>query len=691
MNRLKVVRLALAVCALCATVAVSLGPVGAKSSGASIVVRSSRVQFDIGDRIDWTIDWTKLAAGTSAEQVVVDLDGQHEFIEGSVEAPHGWTVEFSEDGETYSDSSRGFIRFLRFSNDEVSSGGTRVSVPIARPIPPIVTAANGGDGYIPMLAGDRVFAIWHHLPATGSPAASVVCIDTVTGKGCPGYPKLLGMQTSFNQGGGVYVNRKLFFKNRDATTHGVMCWDTVTDNSCGYVPIATLGPVTGGGGGNGGFDQFSSPVVYDGRMYFAAQNHRVYCFDPETSAICDDYTLAGKAMARGGETHVTTVRPNDIISHDGRLYFSLANSWPSWAPALGTKIECFDLETNAPCVGFGNAGVVSENQGTTYMFTRYDALGAPIGFCMGAQLNAKLRPAQGSIPCYDFDGSNRTLITSTVAFAQRQLFAIEEATIGTRTFFGHHDLNGGYCYDWSTSAPCAGANFNADGVATKTTAEEFYGFVKRGRCAIGLGHKGIFMSVDPLTGASPCLQIDDSSFVAAAETRYCRDTKYLDGWSGVRTTDVNAPDFSKLDIVVSDGTTRESGDLLAGPVDLSTMNSTDPLAVRVTASLLPSADPWKSATPAVEFFLKGSNQFCFQTVAKPMPTTETDLVVDVITDEGKSRRMVAPDPVLLKTGALLTELPATGNDALSPTLWALSVIAGGLGARSYRRRRVARR
>lgn len=686
MNGLKIVRLALAVSALCATMAVSLGSVGAKSSGASLVVRSSRVQFDIGDRIDWTIDWTKLAAGTSAEQVVVDLDGQHEFVEGSVEVPRGWSVEFSEDGETYSESSRGYIRFLRFSNDDVASGGIRVSVPLARPIPPIVTAANGGDGYIPMLAGDRVFAVWHHLPATGSPAASVVCIDTVSGKGCPGYPKLLGMQTSFNQGRGVYVNRKLFFKNRDATTHGVMCWDTVADESCGYVAIATLGPVTGGAGGDGGWDQFSSPISYDGKMYFAGQNHRMYCFDPTSREICDGYTLAGKPMARASETHITTRLLNDVVSHGERVFFSLATTWSDNPLPLGTKIECFDLETNATCAGFGTAGVITENASTPYIFTRYNAAGSPVGFCLGVRSGAGEAPVQATVPCYDYDGTTRTTIPSKVPFAQFRPYNVEEATIGTRTFFGRYSTLGAYCYDWSTSAPCAGANFDTTGRATKTTAEHFYGFAARGNCMVGLGHRGIFMSIDPLTGATPCLQIEDSSFIAAADSRYCRDTKYLDGWSGVRKVDADSADFSMLDIVVSDGVTRESGDLLAGLVDLSTMNQTDPLAVKVTASLLPSADPWKSATPAVEFLLKGSNQFCFQTVAKPMPTSETEVIVDVITDEGKSRKMVEPDPVLLKTGALRSEIPATGTDSLSSLAWAVAVILCGSAALRVRRR-----
>lgn len=684
-------------------------PAVASSAGADLHVRSEQKDYEPGQRLDWTVDWTKVTEGTSAEDVVVNLDGPHQVVDGSVEAPEGWTVQYSTDGETWSDDASGRVTHLRFSHPSVRGGSQIVDVQIPRPIPPIVTAASGGDGYIPMMAGDRIYAVWHHLPATGSPAASMVCIDTITGTACPGYPKLLGRQSSYNQGQGIYLNRKLYFKNRGATTHGVQCWDTLTEESCGYEPVATLGPVTGTAGGDGGWDQFSSPILYEGRMYFAAHDHRMYCFDPDSGTVCDDYGLAGVARARWGERHVTTRLLNDVVAHDGRVYFSLATAWGDGPLPLSTKVDCFDLKAKAPCTGFGVNGVVSETEGTPYLFLRRNGAGIPTGFCLGVRSGSDDLPAQATTPCYDFDGKNRSPIASAPAFAQFRPYNVEETTIGTRTFFGRYSSLGAYCYDWSTAAPCTGTYFDAAGKSTQTTREHFYGFVARGGCMVGLGHKGIFMSVDPMTGATPCQHLTDTSNVASLKSAFCRDTRYVDGWTKASLAGAAVEDFSRLDVAISDGTDSVVGDMRTGVFDLTALSLGARIKIDVDATVNPGRDPWRTREPRVQMEYTGSRQFCFQTVVEPAPPpSKPNVVVDVVTDEGGTTESVVPDPTPADTGDPdipassvpgidvtsvsltrgTTALPATGSGSGTAGLLAMAVavmVAGWLSRRYARR------
>lgn len=702
--------------ALAAVLALAVPVLSHAATQGELVVRSSRVDYEVGQRVDWTVDWLDgQPADPDADDVVVSLDGPHEFIEGSVQMPRGWSVSYSGDGDTFVDEPAGLVTHLKFAREPVTipAGVAASSAPrdivlqllVPRPIPPIVTARNGGDGYIPMLAGDRIYAVWHHMAAGANPEPNMVCIDTLTGKACPNYPKVLGWQTSFNQGQGVFVNGKIYIKNRDATTHGVLCWNTRTEQSCGYSPVATLGPVTGGAGGDGGWDQFSSPVVHNGRLFFAGHNYRVYCFDPNTEKVCADYGLAGKASARVGETHVTTRRLNDVVYHGGRMIFSLATSWMDVPIPLGTKDFCFDLDAGAPCPDWGINGVVTETAGTAYTFTRYDASGIPIGYCHGVQSGAGEAPLQPTVPCYDFNGKNRTTIPAVQPFGQFRPYNVEEDTLGTRTFFGRYSTLGAYCYDWATSAPCKGTFFDVNGRSTQSLAEHFYGFVHRGGCMVGLGHKGIFVSVDPFSGASPCRELTDASAVASASSRFCRDTKYLDGWRLAKLSGVLAADFSKFQVSVTDGVSTVAGDMLNSDLALAGLDPGRDVQVSLSATVNPTADPWSKDTPRLNLLYGGSNQFCFQTVAKAITKP---LVVEAETNGLTDAEEVVVDPTPddegepSEAGTFVKEqeleqlstnagppskgtLPATGNSPAELLGLALALAATGGVLRARRR------
>lgn len=687
----------------------SLAPVATRAAApGELTVRSSRVDYEVGQRVDWTVDWRDFQPGDAdRDDVIVNLNGPHDFVIDSIEMPRGWSVMYSEDGVNFETSPTTKVSHLKFAYHATGRfpaavaavalpGDILVQTPIPQPIPPITTARNGGDGYIPILAGDRIYGVWHHMAAGANPEPHMVCIDTLTGKACPNYPKPLDWQTSYNQGQGIFIDGKIYIKNRDATTHGVYCWDTATEDSCGYRPVAILGPVTGTAGGNGGWDQFSSPVLHRGRLFFAGHDFRVYCFNPESETACADYGPRGKPTARFGERHETTRRINDVVYHDGKMIFSLATSWGDVPVPLGAKDSCFDLDAGAPCQDWGLNGVVTETTGTAYTFTRYDAAGNPIGYCHGVQSGAAEVPLQSTVPCYDFAGRNRTTIPSAQAFGQFRPYNVEEGTLGTRTMFGRYSTVGAYCYNWATSAPCAGTYYDVNGRSTQSLAEHFYGFVPRGDCMVGLGHRGIFMSIDPLTGGSPCRQVSESKVLASAESRYCRDTKHLDGWRLAIVSDISSTDVSRLEATISDGTNVANPNLRAGSASLTALDATKSLRVDVQATVNALANPWSKGEPMLNLLYSGSSQFCFQTVAK---ATTAPIGVEVESNGLTDKEEVVVDPTPLDIGEPNesstfvgkptndARLPATGSSPVLPVAIASAACAGGV-AMVVRRRAV---
>jgi hypothetical protein len=646
---------------------------------AEVIIVEETVAYEEGQRLDWIVDYVKEDRDPE-EAVVVDLHGPHELLPGTIEMPRGWSVEFSRDGITWDDDDSGEISHLRFLNDDLADDGTIVDVAIPQPVPQIATASGSGDGYIPILAGDRLYATWHHMPAS-----SMVCIDTRTGAKCPGYPKALGMQSSYNTGQGFVHERRIYTKNRDATTHGVLCWSLAAERSCGYTPIATLGPVTGTAGGEGGWDQFSSPVRRGDRLYFAGHDHRVYCFDMDARAICAGYDLDGRASARDGESHVTTRRLNDVIRVGEKMIFSLATSWADGPVPLGAVVHCFDMDADAPCAGFGTSGKVTENSGTAYIFPRLNASGDVVGYCHGVRTEAVA-------PCYDLDGSSRSTIAAPVPFRQFRPYNVEEAIIGTRMFVGRYSDYGAYCYDWATAAPCTGAHFDANGRSGRSLAEHFYGFVTRGQCVVGLGHKGIFMSVDPETGAVPCREVTDTSYVASAASRYCANTRRLDGWRNVRLAGADPEDFSVLELTVSDGITTKTESLLDGRIGLRVMDTARTLRLDLVATVRPGASSWDTGDPRLELVYDGSHQFCFRTKTVPLPPEPVGPLVPqiIVTDtDGDTDSAFVISQEFADEGLTNEQLgliPAVGWSAGWMVVLGGALVAAGIAVTGRRRR-----
>jgi len=369
------------------------------------------------------------------------------------------------------------------------------------------------------------------------------------------------------------------------------------------------------------------------------------------------------------------------------MIFSLATSWTDSPIPLRTVVHCFDLADHAPCAGFGTAGKVTENAGTAYIFPRLDASGDVIGYCHGVRF-------ESTVPCYDPNGSSRTTIPAPMAFKQFRPYNVEEAILGTRMFTGRYSDLGAYCYDWATSKACTGTHFDANGRSGKTLAEHFYGFVSRGRCMIGLGHRGIFMSVDPETGAVPCREVTDTSYVASASSRYCANGRRLDGWQYVRLAGADPEDFSRLDLTVTDGVTTKTENLLDGRMGLRVMAVDRNLRLDLTATVRPGATSWDAGDPRLELAYEGSHQFCFKTKTLPLPPDPVGPLVPqiIVTDsDGDTDSSFVISEELEGQGLTNEELgliPAVGlPTAVFLSVSAVLVVLGGALVVSRRRDR----
>ena len=121
------------------------------------------------------------SATNPVQSTVVALSGPQVLDPASIKAPGGTTVTYSLDGTSFTPNSAG-ARFVKFSG-ALAVGGNGVATPLSGPATSIKTSG-GGDGYYPILDGDRVLNVWHHSGGGGK----IDCHVIATGAECLGFP-----------------------------------------------------------------------------------------------------------------------------------------------------------------------------------------------------------------------------------------------------------------------------------------------------------------------------------------------------------------------------------------------------------------------------------------------------------------------------------------------------------------------
>ena len=143
---------------------------------------------------------------------------------------------------------------------------------LAKPQPP-TSQGTGGDGYVPILVGSKVFAFFHHSYPT-----SVTCIDRTTGTRCPGYPILTNMNSTSEEGRAAVVGDRIYVTLQAGGAYaqtaplGVYCWDAAAAQPCGYVVVERFRSTSN--------PSASGPLVVGGKIYLVGDGGKLYCVDP---------------------------------------------------------------------------------------------------------------------------------------------------------------------------------------------------------------------------------------------------------------------------------------------------------------------------------------------------------------------------------------------------------------------------
>ncbi len=541
-----------------------------------------------GDTVKWVVDYTDNGTGAAPASITDPIAGAQSYVPGSLSVPPGWTPSWSKDGTTFEGTDAGTATTaVRASDPSARPGGTSVDSALLPPVQAVATAT-GGDGFTPILyrAGDRTEAwnIFHH---SNAPAAALVCTDLTTGKACAGgpWPKPLNAAPgAFGSGATADLSSTLteqyvfdpdragvvYYPALSSASVGVGCLDLAARENCGFFPLVARGGSPSSVNGLGGI------VTQGGDLYAVASTGQVLCLVMATRTPC------------AGQPYAPIVSPNNDqpgIGHsdylgamtvgDGKIYASSSpntSSTGAHAPVLG----CFDPATHAACAGFSSPWPLGATGNYTYnAYLGYDTAGHADGVCATV-----VTGGSPSTTCYGFSGSPHaapalgTLPSGVLTFTPETYAGTDGHTRSYMGMWGGAVAGATVCYDWTTAAPCPGFPAYHPGVNGGQTRDYGYANDTTSGCMYGLGDAGVLFSLDPTTGASPCLRSGATVRVSPAAFYCDGGTGHVRGYRDARLSDIDMATVnlgaSSATVTDGDGATIVTSVIAAdGSIDLS--------------------------------------------------------------------------------------------------------------------------
>ncbi|MGA4544081.1 DUF7617 domain-containing protein [Uniformispora flossi] len=600
---------------------------------------------DHGDTLDWTVRYRNATTGdTPAPASVTDriagAGSAQTYVPGSLKVPPGWTAGWSTDGTTFGTADTGAATTaVRAQNSLALAGGTSLATLALGPVKP-TPQPTGGDGFTPVLhrtaSGEiESWNIYHHAAPT---APQVVCINLTLGQPCAGgpwprplntTPGPLGSGATGNIGSPLTPQYVLDPGNPDqllypavtASAVGVGCLDLTARANCGFVPLATMG------GSPSSANNLAGLVQVGDNLYGVPNTGQVLCMTLATRTPCAGQPFAPIVAANHDLPGTPAALYLGGLTTVGSRVFASSSpqgggSTVSGPPALG----CFDTATATTCAGWTTPHTAGPSSAyyTYNAFAAYNTAGQADGVCTSTAGGPNVLTT-----CYGLDGSAHAAPTSLNSLAGTTLtFSPETVTTpaGTRSYFpawGGSLAGGTICHDWTTAAPCAGFPLPAThpGVNGGATRDYGYTYDATSRCLIGLGDAGYLFSLDPTTGASPCVHSGASVTLKPADF-YCDGSSgNIQGYTRARLTGL---DLTHVDMAASratvtdpDGTVIATPGLAAdGTVDLTGIDPAAHPSITVTAQLvLTTAGDFDNGNhPALVVEYKGdAPQICFKT------------------------------------------------------------------------------
>ncbi|MER5353939.1 hypothetical protein ABT093_26840 [Kitasatospora sp. NPDC002551] len=644
------------------------------------VATGSTTQTTHGDTVRWVVSATNpdtVPVSTTVTDAIQGGPGSspqtQTYVPGSLQVPPGFSKQWSTDGgATFASTDQGAsTNVVQATNPMLAAPATGAVVQIPPPFTPVNTAT-GGDGFTPILytatingvPTPEIWNIYHH---GFSNTASVFCTDLLTNSPCPtpsgaptSWPQPLNSSTPGGTTGDLGSTRtptyvqdgsKLYYAAVSRVTYaviGVGCIDLQAQASCGFTPLQTgTGSVIGG--------VVEAP---NGLIYAVSGTGEILCYDPDGNLSCGTFPSGlptNEGQGGFGGDYVGTMR---VI--EGKIY--VTNNQLAPLPSL---MSCFDPATNAPCTGWLLPKVVVTPIGTAparvdNVFEMYDAAGTVTGVCtvVGGVYLATVPPV-GTVVCFSLAGTPiaappglQTLVSTNVAAGEANYqvpltitapnghletefpFWIYQGTTPT--------LNSSeFCYDWNTQAPCAqyGTNGVVNGPPNVNGGYTSpYGFAYDGQCKYSLGDVGVLFSLDPVTGASPCLKTRAQGTISPS-AYYCDGaTGHVQAYGTVSLLgiDPTTVDFTQSSVTVlnSGGTTigtfpfdpaTETADISSVPISASPIQVVANITLINGSSFTPDNHPAMQVT-----FVGDAPQICFET------TVSADCSVTSVSDQASA-------------------------------------------------------
>ncbi|MFN3216410.1 MAG: pilus assembly protein TadG-related protein [Acidimicrobiales bacterium] len=473
-----------------------------------------------------------------------------------------------------------FVDDIDLRRDATSSFGAclgpcETEIVIAPPVN-LQLVDSQGDGFQPVVIGDRIFTVNHHIDSWDTRSV-LVCVDLALQATCPGYPQLADITTS-NHPDIVHdeTTDRIWFGYQEidgGQSHfGFQCWDTPTDSSCGRHRLQTY-PVVKAvdvGGTIRDFEHFAtSPFRVGDRIFAFDANHNVLCMVMSTATPC-----AGYPRPTGGAATIGTssqwLRPE--ASTEQEAFVLGTRLYHTHNADVGPYLHCWDAATDAPCAEWSVPLRFDESiywgAWPAHIFPSMNPSGVINGMC----LYSGQGPWYGDFHCLSLDGSTRFRRAdyyTALPLTPHDRVLQQEMILGTRMYVGNLYTNLVYCVDLAAGTSCG--QLDSGGARPYT-----FTYLADADCIIGLGDAARLFSFTPDLGTCP---------TGEGEARIlpctCADgTVY---WGEIEFDDALLAQFVSFVVTVRDPT----GAVVAGPVDLIVSgNSVDLSGVAATVPYL---------------------------------------------------------------------------------------------------------
>ena len=327
----------------------------------------------------------------------------------------------------------------------VVNASATYSQTVTLPVPPALSFAgnSGGDGWDVSLSADRAYNVFHH------DILQLACLNQVDATPCWAPQQIVDetgreFYASNHSGADLDQDTGLIhtYAAREDGVGGVLCLDpTAPDQEPAENPYCGFTALTDAGEAQVTPDGPGSPMLVGDRYYAynfstGAQN-KLLCYDFDTAEAC-----LGQPYAIDFDGQLPDVTRSAHVVIGGKLLI------PNGGFNGGaTRVACFDPATSTECAGSWPVTIVD----TTDFYLAgppvpvLDSSGGVVGACM-----------PGALTCFAMDGSSITAPDGFPADMGGHYYTGGAVIVAARVLTPGYSPDRVDCYDYSTSAVCAG-------------------------------------------------------------------------------------------------------------------------------------------------------------------------------------------------------------------------------------------